>query len=90
MPDPQLTHRQLEVVDAIDRLTRDRGFPPTVAEVGDELGVCGQRAATLIGIAEARGLVKRDRRIPRSLRVVASSSTDDPQAGRRPKAPSRA
>ena len=36
-----LTPRQRQVVSAIRRLTRDRGYPPTIRELACEIAVAG-------------------------------------------------
>jgi repressor LexA len=36
-----LTPRQRQVVSAIRRLTRDRGYPPTIRELAEDLAIAG-------------------------------------------------
>lgn len=38
------TKRQREVVDVIRRLTKQMGYPPTIRELADELGLRGPNA----------------------------------------------
>ena len=39
MSAPTLTSRQREILDFIDRTLRERGFPPSVREIGTEVGL---------------------------------------------------
>jgi SOS-response transcriptional repressor LexA len=68
----ELSPRQLDFTRAVVELTRRRGIPPTLAEIGDELGVTLQRAAALAAECEARGAIARERRVARSLRVLST------------------
>lgn len=65
------TLRQLEYLAAIVRLTEKRGFPCTIRELGEALGVRSTNAvAQQLVCLEAKGLVLRDFAIPRSLRLT--------------------
>jgi SOS-response transcriptional repressor LexA len=67
----RLSPRQRDFTRAVGSLTkRRRGLPPTLAEVAAELAVSTQRAAQLADACAARGVVIRERRVARSLRVV--------------------
>ena len=62
-----------ELMQVIDRLSRDRGYPPTVREIGVSMGISSP--ATVHGaikILKRRGLAMSDDRIPRSLRLTES------------------
>lgn len=65
-----LSPRQRDFARAITTLTKRRGLPPTLAEVAAELTVSIQRAAQLADACAARGVVARERRVARSLRLV--------------------
>ena len=65
-----LTRRQCDFTRAVGTLTRRRGIPPTLAEVAAEMEVSEARAIQLADSCQARGAVKRERRVARSLRVV--------------------
>jgi repressor LexA len=66
-----LTARQIEVRDTIARLTAERGYAPTLRELGDALGMTSTNAVNdhLVAL-ERKGAIKRDYKICRSLRVV--------------------
>jgi SOS-response transcriptional repressor LexA len=69
MRDP-LSQRQRDFTKAVATLTKRRGIPPTLTEIADELGISLQRSAQLAAACVARGVVSRERRVARSLRVV--------------------
>jgi SOS-response transcriptional repressor LexA len=70
-----LSPRQQAFARAVRTLTSRRGIPPTLGEIGVELGVSLARAAQLAAACQARGVVTREPRIARSLRVVSSTSS---------------
>lgn len=65
-----LSPRMSELVNAVAALTAKNGFPPSLREVAEEMGVGHPRAAFLAAEAERRGRLTRTPRAHRSLRVV--------------------
>lgn len=62
-----------QLMQVIDRLSRDRGYPPTVREIGVFMGVASPSTVhKAIKILKRRGLAISDDRIPRSLRLTDS------------------
>ena len=59
----QLTQRQHAVIDAIRNWIRERGYPPTIRELGKQLGIKSLRGVTthLDAIAK-KGFLKRESR----------------------------
>lgn len=66
------TPRQLEVLKAIQRLKAKRGFPPTIRELGDDLGISSSHGvACHLGALIERGLLTRERKgSARSIRIT--------------------
>ena len=66
----QLTKRQHTVIEAIREWIRERGYPPTIRELGGRLGIKSLRGVTthLDAIAK-KGFLKREPRA-RSIRLV--------------------
>ena len=66
----KLTHRQQTVLETIRQWIRERGFPPTIRELGSQLGIKSLRGVTthLDAIAK-KGFLKRDSRA-RSIRLL--------------------
>jgi SOS-response transcriptional repressor LexA len=67
---PPLTERQKDLVKAVESLTAERGYPPSMREVAAHLGVGLTRAAMLAEAAVARGALTHDRHVARSWRVL--------------------
>lgn len=66
-----LTARQRQILEVIANFTAQRGFPPTVREVGQLVGISSSSTAEQHIQALARkGYVTRAPRTPRSLRVI--------------------
>ena len=65
-----LSPRQRDFARAVSSLTKRRGIPPTLAEVAKEISVSLPRAVQLADACQSRGVVSRERRVSRSLRVV--------------------
>lgn len=72
----QLTARQRGILDVIETSMRERGYPPSVREIGEAVGLTSPSSvAHQLGVLERKGLLRRDPHRPRAL-VVA-----DPAAG---------
>ncbi len=66
------TTRQLDLLQAIARLSAKHGFPPTVRELAAELEISVVRAAQLLDRLEVKGLVERRRMVARALWLTAA------------------
>lgn len=69
-PPPLLSRRQIQLVEVVQRLTAEAGFPPSVREIAVVMNVHHSRVAQLIASAAARGAVAFDRGRARTVRVV--------------------
>lgn len=73
---PPLTAVQSSVLDTIRDSIRERGYPPTLREVGTAVGLAStSTVAHALQVLQARGYLVRDPGSPRALRIV-----DDPDA----------
>jgi SOS-response transcriptional repressor LexA len=70
-----LSPRQRDFATAVATLTKQRGIPPTLAELAKELSVSLPRAAQLADACQSRGAVSRERRVARSFRVIQPTRT---------------
>jgi repressor LexA len=63
------TDRQRTILDVIRRFTADRGYPPSVREIGELVGLSSSSTihAHLVAL-ERRGLISRDPSKPRAMR----------------------
>jgi repressor LexA len=73
-PPPTLSPRQRQLVEVVERLTGERGYPPSCREIGEAMGVHHSRAHQLLSAAERRGVITRDPGKMRSVRVVSDQS----------------
>jgi repressor LexA len=68
-----LTERQHQVLDALRRLHERSGFPPTIREIGDEVGLASSSSVVAhVRVLEARGLADRVPGRPRTLRATSA------------------
>ncbi|MBD0020912.1 transcriptional repressor LexA [Gordonia pseudamarae] len=80
-----LTPRQRAVLEVIRTSVRERGYPPSIREIGDEVGLASTSSvAHQLRTLERKGLLKRDHNRPRAVNVqdahqtpAASSAVDD-------------
>lgn len=72
MPRTQLppSQRMLDLMRAVEKITAKQGFPPSLRQLGDALGVGFARARDLAHAARDRGAVRFMDGVPRSIHVV--------------------
>lgn len=67
------TERQRELLAALERLHRAKGYPPSIRELRDEVGVSSTSTVHRhVTILESHGLVERLPRAHRTLRPTAA------------------
>jgi repressor LexA len=68
---PELTRRQQEILDFVRAEVSRRGFPPSVREIGEAVGLSSSSTVhSHLAALEAKGFVKRDPSKPRALEVL--------------------
>ena len=71
MTDDGLTERQREILDFIVAQQRDRGFPPSVREIGEAVGLTSPSTVhTHLNTLQRRGFLRRDPTKPRAIEVT--------------------
>jgi len=72
MPDVTLTPRQREVLEVIEQHQRERGYPPSVREIGEAVGLNSPSTvhSHLSALVKA-GYLRRDPSKPRAIEVTA-------------------
>lgn len=72
MPDrTSLTNRQREILDLITTTVSDRGYPPTVREIGDAVGLSSPSSVhSHLSTLASEGFIRRDPTKPRAIEVV--------------------
>ena len=69
-----LTPRQRDILAVIRSTVEERGYPPSVREIGEAVGLTSPSSvAHQLGVLEKKGLLRRDANRPRAL-VVADDS----------------
>lgn len=65
-----LTPRQRDILDVIRRTVEDRGYPPSVREIGEAVGLASPSSvAHQLGVLERKGMLRRDANRPRAVVV---------------------
>lgn len=70
-----LTTRQRRILEVIQDAVRDRGFPPTIREIGEACGLTSPSSVShQLSALEKKGFLKRDPKSPRAIDVVLPDS----------------
>ena len=76
MSETTLTARQRQILDFIDTHSRERGYPPSVREIGTEVGLTSPSTVhSHLSTLQARGYLRRDPSKPRAIEVCLDPST---------------
>ncbi|MFT4201976.1 transcriptional repressor LexA [Gordonia sp. (in: high G+C Gram-positive bacteria)] len=74
-----LTQRQRDVLEVIRKSVRERGYPPSIREIGDAVGlVSTSSVAYQLSTLEKKGLLKRDPHRPRAVNVATEKNQPPP------------
>jgi repressor LexA len=69
-PMDDITARQRRIIEFIRKTVRERGYPPTVREIGEAVGLASSSSVhAQLANLEKRGLVKRDPTKPRAMEL---------------------
>lgn len=70
MSNPPLTARQRQILDCIETTMRERGFPPSVREIGEAVGLTSPSTVhNHLATLQKRGYLRRDPSKPRAIEV---------------------
>lgn len=70
MTTADLTKRQLQVLDCIETTMRERGYPPSVREIGDAVGLTSPSSVHAhLSTLQRLGYLRRDPTKPRAIQV---------------------
>jgi repressor LexA len=79
MAERATTEKQQRILDVIREFTAQRGYPPSVREIGERVGLSSSSTVqSHLKTLERRGLLRRDPTKPRAL--VAAPGGDEPAA----------
>jgi repressor LexA len=72
----KLTARQRQVLDFIDERTRERGYPPSVREIGEAVGLSSPSTVHAhLAALQDKGYLRRDPTKPRAIEIALEPST---------------
>src|SRR5699024_2677366 len=81
-PTPKLTARQQSILNFLQRYLQDRGFPPSIREIGDAVGLSSPSSvAHQLKVLQHKGYLHRDQNRPRAVelrRPGRSGTTESP------------
>lgn len=67
---PRLTARQQSVLNCIHRYVRQRGYPPSIREIGDAVGLSSPSSvAHQLKVLQRKGYLRRDQNRPRAVEI---------------------
>src|SRR5437899_55750 len=71
-----ITTRQRRILEFIRKTVRDRGYPPTVREIGEAVGLTSSSSVhAQLANLQRRGLIKRDPAKPRAMELRGPGSS---------------
>jgi repressor LexA len=74
-----LTARQREILDIIEQHMRERGYPPSVREIGEAVGLTSPSTVhTHLASLQRMGFLRRDPTKPRAIEVRYDPSSSEP------------
>ncbi len=75
----RLSERQLKILEVIREYTDEFGYPPTIREIGDSVGISSTSVVSYnLNALERKGYLARDKDVSRGLRLMTEGS---PHAG---------
>ncbi|MEM7273600.1 MAG: transcriptional repressor LexA [Actinomycetota bacterium] len=85
MGEHQLTKRQYAILEYIEREMRERGYPPSVREIGSEVGLTSPSSVhNHLATLQRHGYLMRDPERPRALKVLWDPVSGAVEVERRP------
>ena len=77
--DPSLTERQRTILNVIRASVTSRGYPPSIREIGDAVGLTSTSSVALqLRTLERKGFIRRDPNRPRAVDVRGADDTARP------------
>ena len=74
-----LSDKQLAILDVIQRSVASRGYPPSMREIGDAVGLSSLSSVThQLGQLELSGYLRRDPNRPRAMEVLIDLPAIEP------------
>ena len=81
----KLSDRQQRILDFVGEYTADHGYPPSIREIGQAVGISSTSVVDYnLRALERGGMILRDREVSRGLRTVGQSPAARPADGANP------
>ena len=81
----KLSDRQQRILDFVGEYTADHGYPPSIREIGQAVGISSTSVVDYnLRALERGGLIRRDREVSRGLGVVGQTPSARPTMARIP------
>jgi repressor LexA len=72
-----LTTRQERMLEFIQRHIRETGYPPTIREIGEEVGISSTSVVNYnLNVLQDKGYIERARETSRGLRIIARGAAE--------------
>jgi repressor LexA len=76
VPSKKLSDRQKNILKYIEDYVDERGYPPSIREIGDKVGISSTSVVDYnLRVLEREGRIRRDREVSRGLELVGTSRT---------------
>lgn len=72
----ELTEKQEQVLKFITKIIKERGYPPTIREIGDEFGITAKGAYDHLKAIEKKGYLKTSKNQSRAIELLRHSAED--------------
>src|SRR5438309_11927831 len=74
VPSKKLSDRQKNILKYIEDYVDERGYPPSIREIGDRVGISSTSVVDYnLRVLEREGHIRRDREVSRGLEIVGSA-----------------
>src|SRR5207245_9785157 len=81
MPAKKLSDRQKNILKYIETYVDERGYPPSIREIGDRVGISSTSVVDYnLKVLERDGYIRRDREVSRGLELVGVPRGSNKQA----------
>ncbi len=78
----KLSERQRKMLDFIGQFSRERGYPPTIRQIGENVGISSTSVVNYnLKKLEKDGYLTRDLKVSRGVRLVEAPGTRTPRPG---------
>lgn len=85
MPSRKLSDRQKNILKYIEVYVDERGYPPSIREIGDRVGISSTSVVDYnLRVLERDGYIRRDREVSRGLELVGAPRQAQPRLVRIP------